>query len=175
MAAAAATADEGKVKKGPGLIIQLVVLLVLTAAAMGAGWFFGGMLGASAPTEAEAAAAAAAAAAHAKPDAHGAPEGHDGAPENLRVYPLETITTNLADPTEVWVRLELALVFTEQPDPELAETVHQDILAYMRTVKARQIERPSGFQHLRSDLDERARVRSDGKVKQVLIRTMLFE
>lgn len=172
MAAAAATADEGKVKKGPGLVIQLVVLLVLTGAAMGAGWFFGGMLGATAPTEAEAQAAAAA---HTAPDAHGAPEGHDAPPENLRVYPLETITTNLADPTDIWVRLELALVFTEQPDPELAETVHQDILAYMRTVKARQIDRPSGFQHLRSDLDERARVRSDGKVRQVLIRTMLFE
>jgi flagellar FliL protein len=171
MAAAAATADEGKARKGPGLVIQLAVLLVLTAAAMGAGWFFGGMLGATAPTEAETAAAEAA---HA-PDAHGSAAGHDAPPQDLRVYPLETITTNLADPTDIWVRLELALVFTEQPDPELAETVHQDILAYMRTVKARQIDRPSGFQHLRSDLDERARVRSDGKVRQVLIRTMLFE
>jgi flagellar FliL protein len=173
-AAAAAPADEAKPKKGPGLVIQLVVLLVLTAATAGAGWFFGGMLGASVqPPPAEEAASAD----HAPADAHGAPEGGhgEGGGAPVRVYPLEPITTNLADPTEIWVRLELALVFADVPDPELAETVHQDILAYMRTVKARQIERPSGFQHLRSDLDERARVRSDGKVKQVLIRTMLFE
>lgn len=163
--AAAATAGDGNAKKGPGLVVQLAVLLALTAATAGAGWFFGGMLGAI-------------------PDPEGAAEaahegGHSGtveaAPVDLRVFPLETITTNLADPVDVWVRLELALVFAERSDPELAEIIHQDILAYLRTVKARQIEGPSGFQHLRSDLDERARVRSDGKVRQVLIRTMLFE
>lgn len=170
MAAAATTADAGSAKKGPGLIIQVAVLLVLTAAAMGAGWFFGGMLGTTAASDAAAEQSDHGAAAHGS-------EVVDvkGTPEHLRVFPLETITTNLADPTEVWVRLELALVFVDQPDAELAEIVHQDILAYIRTVKARQIEGPSGFQHLRSDLDERARVRSDGRVRQVLIRTILFE
>jgi flagellar FliL protein len=167
MAAAAAAATEAAPKKGPGLVIQLAVLLVVTAGAMGAGWFFGGMLGATPQPEPP-------------PSAdHGASGGHGDAaaehPVSMRILPLETITTNLADPTDIWVRLELALVFADQPDPELGEIVHQDILAYLRTVKARQIEGPSGFQHLRSDLDERARVRSDGKVKQVLIRTMLFE
>jgi flagellar FliL protein len=166
MAGAAAVAEEVKAKKGPGLVIQIAVLLVLTLATAGAGWFFGGMLGATpvpeepAPPPAEA-------------EGHGKPE--DPAVHSVRVFPLETITTNLSDPTDVWVRLELALVFTDLPDPELAEIVHQDILAYLRTVRARQIEGASGFQHLRSDLDERARIRSDGKVRQVLIRTILFE
>lgn len=165
--AAAATADD-KAGKGPGLVIQLAVLLVLTVAAAGAGWFFGGMLGAI--PEPEQAAPQGTATEHSKADVN-----NSYAEANLRIFPLETITTNLSDPTDIWVRLELALVFGERPDAELAEIVHQDILAYLRTVKARQIEGPSGFQHLRSDLDERARIRSDGKVRQVLIRTMLFE
>ena len=38
-----------------------------------------------------------------------------------------------------------------------------------------QIEGASGYQHLKADLDERARIRSDGHVKQVLVRTLLFE
>ncbi len=168
MAAAAATADDmAAPKKGPGLIVQVAVLLVLTAAAAGAGWFFGGMLGATVQPEV-AGEAPPADAGHGKAADHGPPVA-------LRILPLEPLTTNLADPTDIWIRLELALVFADTPDPEVGELIHQDILAYLRTVKARQIEGPSGFQYLRSDFDERARVRSDGRVKQVLIRTMLFE
>lgn len=161
MASAAAKAEDTKQNAGPGLVIQLAVLLVLTVLAAGSGWFFGGMLGAiPAPEE---------------PPAPQAGGDHDEPVAALRVFPLETITTNLSDPTEIWVRLELALVFADQPDPELAEIIHQDLLAYLRTVKARQIEGASGFQHLRADLNERARVRSDGRVRQVLIRTIIFE
>ena len=53
--------------------------------------------------------------------------------------------------------------------------IHQDILAYVRTLKLHQIEGSSGLIHLKADLDERAAIRSDGHVKRVLIRTMLFE
>lgn len=166
MAAAAPAADDAP-KKGPGLIVQLAVLLALTAGAVGAGWFAGRMLDDSEPegtgTHANAG------------EQYKNEEGSDKAAESLRIFRLEPITTNLADPVEVWARVELALVFVDRPDPDLAEVIHQDILAYLRTVKARQIEGPSGLQHLRSDLDERARVRSDGKVRQVLIRTLLFE
>jgi len=161
MAAAAAAASD---KKGPSLVVQLAVFLVLTLLAVGGGWFTGGMLnGGQAAPEASAPA-----------QDHGT-GGHAEPPPNLRVYPLVPITTNLADPTELWVRMEVALVFAELPDAEIAERVHQDILAYLRTVKARQIDGPSGFQHLKGDLDERAQLRSNGKVTQVLIRTLLFE
>lgn len=163
MAAAEAEAAQ---TKGPSLVVQLAVFAALTSLAVGGGWLTGGMLDGG-----KAAAEDAAAPAEAHGDAHGAGE----APGDLRVVPLATITTNLADPTELWVRLEAAVVFAEAPDTEMAERVHQDILAYLRTVKARQIEGPSGFQHLKTDLDERARLRSGGKVKQVLIRTLLFE
>ena len=97
------------------------------------------------------------------------------AAEKLGVVYLEPITTNLAGPTETWVRLELALVFAEKGDLVIAQTVQQDVLAYLRTVKFHQIDGPSGFQHLKSDIEERAAIRSEGKVKGVLIRTLLFE
>jgi flagellar FliL protein len=161
-----AAAAEVSEKKGPSLVIQLVVFLVLTLLAVGGGWFTGSMLnGGQAEVEE----------AHATAGEEGKGGHGEEAPQDLRVFPLVPITTNLADPTELWVRMEVALVFADLPDPEMAERVHQDILAYLRTVKARQIDGPSGFQHLKGDLDERAQLRSDGKVTQVLIRTLLFE
>ena len=81
----------------------------------------------------------------------------------------------MAGPTGTWVRLELALVFSGDADLSVAQTIQQDILAYMRTVKIHQVEGASGFHHLRTDLMERASLRSDGKVTDILIRTLLFE
>ena len=61
---------------------------------------------------------------------------------------LEPIVTNLAYPSENWLRLEVALMFNGPPDAKLAEDIHQDILAYVRTVSLQQIEGPRGFQYL---------------------------
>ncbi|EHK52231.1 flagellar basal body-associated FliL family protein, partial [Allomesorhizobium alhagi] len=63
----------------------------------------------------------------------------------------------------------------EPQSPDLIESIHQDLLAYLRTVKLHQVEGASGFQHLKADLEERAKIRSGGHVKQFLIRTLLFE
>ena len=57
----------------------------------------------------------------------------------------------------------------------MADAIHQDLLAFVRTVKMHQIEGASGFQHLKADLGERASIRSGGHAKAVLIRTLLFE
>ena len=67
------------------------------------------------------------------------------------------------------------LVFEGEPDPAMAAAIHQDLFAYLRTVKLRQVETASGLQHLRSDLAERASIRSEGAVKQILFRALLFE
>src|SRR5690606_17226623 len=166
---AAATDTAPAPKKGPSLVVQLAVLLLLTLAAVGTGWFTGQFLQGQKPTAESAGEDAAGDAPMDEAQAEAPP------PQPLHVYKLETITTNLADPTDVWVRLEVGLVFKDQPDPRLAELVHQDLLAYLRTVKSKQIEGPSGFQHLKSDLDERAQIRSEGRIKQVLVRTLLFE
>ena len=78
-------------------------------------------------------------------------------------------------PSDVWVRMEVSIVLDEPQGPELPGIIQQDLLSYIRTVKMHEIEGASGFRHLRENLEERAAIRSDGHVKQVLIRTLLFE
>ena len=171
--------QEAPAKSGPSLVIQIAVLLVLTAAAIGMGWFSGfylnntrdaGTQKAENPTRIDKA--------HVKTTDKAATL-KDGKPATeageLGVLPIEAITTNLAAPSDVWVRMELSLVFDGDPDAAVAETIHQDFLAFMRTVKLPQVEGASGFQHLKEDLEERARIRSHGRVKNILIRTLLFE
>ncbi len=151
--------------KGPSLLVQMAVLLGMTAAAIVLGWASGIYLnGSSEPAEP----------AH-KTEAHGDAAGDAAPVESRVVIPLASITTNLAAPEAVWVRLEASVVLDEPQPQELIETIHQDLLAYLRTVKMHQVEGASGFQHLKADLEERAKIRSDGHVKQFLIRTLLFE
>ncbi len=173
---------EPEPKRGPSLVIQIVVLLVLTAVAAGIGWFSGGFLGHSQPPAAASDAVQTKvghgpAADTAAESGHGqAADGHGGATASSRIVDLTPITTNLAVPDTIWIRLELSLVFEKEPeDPELALTIQQDIMAYIRTVKLIQVQGASGYQHLKSDILERAKIRSQGLVKEVLFRTMIFE
>jgi flagellar FliL protein len=122
-------------------------------------------------------AAAPAGGAAANKDAESKKEPEDPAAADMKrgVYPLPAIMTNLAAPTDTWIRIEAAAVFDGEVDASMADMVHQDLLAYVRTVKLHQVEGPSGFLHMKDDLNERARIRSGGKVKTILIRTIVFE
>ncbi|MCT7377572.1 flagellar basal body-associated FliL family protein [Chelativorans salis] len=157
-------------KKGPSPLVQVAALLTVTALAVGMGWYTGGYLEGHQTPVSEPGTI--------KDQGHakGVEEQPDGESQLApSVTALDPITTNLADPTEVWVRMELAIAFDGEPDQELAHTIHQDLLAYMRTVKLRQIESASGFQYLKADLRERARIRSEGRVSDVLVITFLYE
>ena len=168
----AAVAAEGPASKGgPSLVVQIGVLAVMTIAALGMGWVSGGFLtaGKSDPQLADHAPAA---------DGHGdkSGDGHAGeAPASDTIIPLSAVTTNIASPSDVWVRMEVSIVLDEPQAGELPGIIQHDLLAYLRTVKMHEIEGPSGLRHLRENLEERAATRSDGHVKQVLIRTLLFE
>lgn len=159
MAANDATAE----KSGPSLAIQLGVLVALTLGAVGAGWVAASMIGERQVPAGEV-------------TAERATELRTSEMANtVGIVHIDPITTNLGSPVDMWIRLELSLVFAGQPDIAVAELIHQDLLAYMRTVKVHQIQGASGFQHLKSDLAERAQIRSEGLVRDVLIRTMLVE
>jgi len=203
--AAAAEAEAAPAKKGPSLVVQIVLLLVLVGVGLGGGWFVGGYLKGQVPAAAPAAEADAkadgAAAGHGKAAAGGhgeaagdhgggghgeeaAAEGHggghgegEGAPvPTQKLFDLAPITTNLAAPNDTWARLEVAILFDTPPaDQNIVQIVHQDLLSYLRTVKMHQLEGASGIQHLRADLTERAAIRTDGRVTNVFIRTLLFE
>lgn len=171
---AAVDAPAPAASKGSSIVIQLAVLLVMTVAAVGLGWFSGSYLNGEAPKAAAPAPPAHGADAGAGHGAAGdpAPAASSGAP----VVDLPAITTNLAAPSEIWVRMELSLQFDQAPgDSSLIDAIHQDLLAFMRTVKMHQVEGASGFLHLKADLTDRASIRSGGHVKAVLIRTLLFE
>jgi len=166
----AVAVQEEETRKGPSLIVQAAALLVVTALAAGMGWYTGGYLEAryaqqEKPDDADQSPG------NKRPAEHASGE----AAASSNVVTLDPITTNLADPSDVWVRLELAVVLESGADPALAQEIHQDLFAFMRTVKLKQIESASGFQHLKADLLERARIRSEGRVEKVLFMTFLYE
>ena len=163
-----ANVEQAQPKKGPSLVIQLAMLLAMTGAAVGMGWVSGGYLKqGDAPAPVPAA-----------PENSGTAEkpAADGKPvAGPTVVQMAPITTNLASPSEIWIRLEASLLYEVPQPPEMTEQIQQDLLAFVRTLKMHQIEGASGYQHLKADLEERAALRSGGHVKQVLVRTMLLE
>jgi flagellar protein FliL len=91
---------------------------------------------------------------------------------------LPPVITNLADPPTAWVRLQASIVYDNKavPKPELlAAKVAEDVLAYMKTVTVAQIGGASGLEHLREDLNERASIRSDGHIRELIIQTVVVQ
>lgn len=149
--------------KGPSLVIQLAMLAATTVAALGIGWLSGSYLKSTeVPVKAET-----------KQAAEGSPA--DGAAAGLTLAELAPITTNIASPADIWVRMDATLLLDAPQPAATVEAIHQDFLAMLRTVKMHQVEGASGYQHLKADLKERAAIRSKGHVKDVLIRTLVFE
>jgi flagellar FliL protein len=153
-------------KKRSGMILTIAAVAGVTAVAAAGGWFLGSFL---APAVAP------------KPEqkTEEAKKYGESLPkistQENGVVQLEPITTNLAYPTDTWVRLEVALLFKDKPEVKLAETIHQDIMVYLRSVSLQQLEGPRGFQYLKEDLEERADLISEGKVSNIMFRTFVVE
>jgi flagellar FliL protein len=100
------------------------------------------------------------------------------APATAGVFDLPPIVTNLSAPQDVWVRLEASIVYdvATLPHPEVtAGEIAGDELAYLHTVTLAQVEGSIGLQNIRQDLNERAAIRSDGKVSELIIRTLVVQ
>ncbi|WP_052340987.1 flagellar basal body-associated FliL family protein [Salinarimonas rosea] len=91
---------------------------------------------------------------------------------------LDPVVANLADPAEVWVRVDAALLL-DGVEPEeaqaLAARVSGDTLAYLRTLPLARLEGATGLAHLREDLTERARTRSEGRVREFVIESLVVQ
>ena len=159
-------APEEPKKRGQLLkLIAAMVLMTLVAAGMGGG------LGIKLAGEVEDAVRAKESAEETPADAL----RYTG-PTHLKALP--PIVTNLADPHDTWIRLEASIVFDDEAidtDDVLAGKISEDFLAYLRTVGLSQVDGPSGMQHLREDLADRARIRSEGRVSEVVIQTLVFQ
>jgi len=176
--------EEGK--KSPSMVMMLVAYAIITLVAGGAGFGVSATMlkpasmasttetaGEKAP--AKEAAHASAAAGHGAESGQAEAEEHGGATQKLSIVDLPSITTNLVDPTDAWIRMELSLVFEGDSDTMLAQDVHQDIIAYVHTMKLYNLRGGSGYQHLIEDLEERAAIRTEGRVKRVLVRSLILE
>ena len=114
-----ATVDQAiPAKSGPSMIVQIAVLLVMTGAAIGIGWFSGSYLNGTVSHD-----AAAAESEPAKVDAHGVEAGGHGDAKgehgeekkagNPLLLDLPPIMTSIAAPSDIWLRVELSVIFDE--------------------------------------------------------------
>jgi flagellar protein FliL len=149
-------------------LVFILILVGLTVLAGGAGFFGGLQILASAEQtvrrnkEKEA------------PALHGELQRMNAA----GVKVLSPIVTNLLGEPPVWIRIEASLVFEDEvPDDAdlLATRISEDIIAYLRTLEVEQIQGAIGFQHLGEDLNDRARVRSNGRVRELIIQGLIIE
>ncbi|KAA2237381.1 flagellar basal body-associated FliL family protein [Salinarimonas soli] len=107
----------------------------------------------------------------------GAPGAGKAAETNSMVR-LAPIVTNLARPTETWIRLEGSIVLDGVEGEKarvLAAEIGGDVLAYLRTLALSQIEGAGGLQSLREDLAERVRLRSNGRARELVIETLVVQ
>jgi flagellar FliL protein len=97
---------------------------------------------------------------------------------SARLRKLSPIVTNLAAPANNWARVEASMVTDSLNDEEagiLAAQIGEDIVAYLRSASASQFEGARGLQHLRDDLTDRAKIRSSGKVRELIIETLVIQ
>lgn len=158
-------ADPAPAASEPTLVSFAIALLVVTGLGVGAGGLFGLQVLSGHRSEP---------AAETKPATQGS-KGRYAEHANLK--PLPPIVTNLAGPERTWVRLEASLVLdgNDKDANGLAASIAEDFIAFLRTVSLSQVQGASGFQHLREDLNDRARIRSGGKVHDLVIHTLIFE
>ena len=76
------------------------------------------------------------------------------------------------------MRLQATLVFDSASTPKpdvLAAQIAEDILGFMRTLTLAQMQASAGLQHLRQDLNERAAIRSEGRVRELILQTLVVQ
>jgi flagellar protein FliL len=160
----------------PSMMSVIIPVLLLTLIAAGGGFAVATLL-APGPALAPNAVAAGQAQEPATEPAYGA--GSDGPSENLGIIrQLAPIITNLASPKDVWMRIEVSIVIKPEAKAEqdlIAVKSSDQIMALLRTIDLAQIEGPSGYLHLREDINDLVRENSDQRVAQVLINSMVVE
>jgi flagellar protein FliL len=153
---------------GPSLMSMIMAMAVLTGLSVGAGGMFGlqilAKVGRQPPP-----------AAKSDTKAGEMPKGRYS--EKATLHSLSPIVTNLASPEKTWIRLEASIVLEgDGADAKtLAASITEDTVAYLRTLSLPLIEGASGLLHLREDLNDRARIRSSGKVRDLIVHTLIVE
>ncbi len=167
-------------KKKSSFMSMLIEWIIVTLIAGGAGFALTAM--APAPTDAEKASADRPTPGKLSPEKKEGEKKETAAavcgPGGPSMIDLPPIVTNIANPADTWVRLEGSIVFDPKtmPHPEVvAAEIATDELAYLRTVSLTQLQGPIGLENIRQDLRDRAKVRSNGKVTDLLLKTLVLQ
>jgi len=158
--------DEAPRKEKVGTVQWLAVLLLLTAVAAGAGVLSSLNLVSTTQRIADS-----------QKEIQERPVAAAFSPSS-RLRKISPVVTNLASPPNTWIRLEASVVtdqLTEEEANVLVARVGEDVVAYLRTISPAQIEGARGLQYLREDLNERAAIRSSGKVRELIIETLVVQ
>ena len=102
--------------------------------------------------------------------------GRDRSTEHI--VPLDPIIVGLAGPDNRWLRLEGAIVLSEPPEADrvtLPKQIAQDLLGFLRRTSMTQLETAAGLEFPRDDLAELVRLRSRGRARDIIIRTLVVE
>lgn len=167
--ARAESAGRGEASGKGGPMSLLIALAGVTAVAVGAGFGLGPLTAMQIENTLTAREGARA------EEKHDAPADFGG---NIALQPIEAVVTNLAEPADVWVRLESSMIYhpdrVENP-VVIAGEIRQDMLAYLRTLNLAQLGSPSALLHLREDLNERARLRAGDKVDRLIVQALIVQ
>ncbi len=95
----------------------------------------------------------------------------------VSIVEMTPIIANLAEPKSAWIRIEASLVVDRHLEEvqALIGKISEDITGYLKSTTLAQFEGGSGFQNLREDLNERARLRGGKDVKEVIIHGVVVE
>ena len=94
------------------------------------------------------------------------------------VHAIKPIVANLAKPHNVFVRIQGSVIFKKDALDKtaiLTSRIESDIAAYIRTLSLADLEGAGGLQHLREDLNQRAKIRSEGGVNEFILETMVVQ
>ncbi|WMS41790.1 flagellar basal body-associated FliL family protein [Acuticoccus sp. MNP-M23] len=98
--------------------------------------------------------------------------------ETSTVTDLDPIISNLANPATTWIRIESSMVFDKdnvEDVSRLKAELAQTVLGYVRTLTLGELQGAGALNHLRADLNERARLLSNGLVQELIIKSMVLQ
>lgn len=106
--------------------------------------------------------------------------GSGGSVEARReqIFGIDPILVTLAGPQKSWARVELSVVIetVEKEDHvPLLKAMSEDLMSFLRTVPLSHVETAVGVEYLREDLSEIARMRSKGRARGVVLRSLVVE
>ena len=110
-------------------------------------------------------------------DSHGKTKS-DEAPVKLTLKPMPAIVGNLATPPTALIRIQSSILYDvaklQNPDIFISE-LSSDILAFLKTLSISSIQGAEGLRQLNEDLTDRAAIRSNHAVREVIIESMVIQ